>query len=233
MALTLKKMKICFVLSMLSFALIFSPLSCLGGLSAMSEKDMKASVAQAGFSEFSMSNDVARLFLDIHIESIATIGVFSAGKPTDWDLQLNAIEIGHADTDTPVTIDGLVFIADFDGPDLQRLVIGSNRVNGDISGIMNQYSGVYNNALTGGDGTAVYLPEGGTINGVVSGSDPDPGRTTFEFRSTPDPVFPDQEIDMGLFFVLTNEAGKVGFQIVSGYNEVTSAGLTSQWWDSP
>ncbi len=233
MVLTLNKIKIRFVLSMLLLTLFFLPGVCIGVLNPLSEKDMKASVAQAGFSEFSMSNDVARLFLDIHIESIATIGVFSAGKPTDWDLQINSIEIGNADTNTPLTIDGLVFIADFDGPDLQRLVIGSNRVNGDISGIMNQYSGVYNDALTGGDGNAVYLPEGGTIDGVISGTDPDPGRTTFEFRTTPDPVLPGQEIDMGLFFVLSNNDGNVGFQIVSGYNEVTTAGLTSQWWDSP
>ena len=206
----------CFVLAAAGLILALAPELCFGDLSRMSEEKMKDAHGQAGLTQFSMTGDTARLFLDIHMETYTTIGNFSTGKPSDWDIQFDNVSIGNSTTD-PVVIDGLVFIVDFDASsNLERVVIGSNRVSGDVSATMNQYSGVYNNLLTGGSDSPVNL-----LDGDVVGAPGD--ETTFHFDSGSN--------DMGMFLVLTNDAGKVGFQLVSGYNE--SSLVVGNWWDSP
>lgn len=218
--LTLRKMNFCFcfVFAFYITAMLFMPDGSYSELKKMSEASMKRTHGQAGLTEFSMNNNTARLFLDLHIETYTTIGSFSAGNPSDFDLQFDTVSIGNSATD-PLVIDGLVFMVDFDAAsNLERVVIGTNRISGDITATMNQYSGVYNDALTGGSGSPVYL-----LSGAAVGT---PGQTTFSFDSS--------VTDRGMFLVLTNDAGQVGFQLVSGYNENTVNTLTTgNWWDSP
>lgn len=190
-----------------------------GKLNRMNDNSMKETVGQAGFTDFSMVDNTARLFVDIHIETIGTIEKFYLGAPSDYDLQFDNIELGDAGSDTPLTIDGLVFIADFDtSKNLERLVIGSNMLNGAITANMNSYSGVYNENLIPGVTTGVAVEQDSLPVGT-----PDVP-TTFDFN------------DDGLFFVLSNTPGisgteTVGFRMVAGYDETTIG--TSNWWDYP
>ena len=60
-------------------------------LKSLNEAELKSSTAQAGFTEFTMSASTARLFLDIHIETHATInslssGWYNNGSGVGWDL---------------------------------------------------------------------------------------------------------------------------------------------------
>lgn len=188
------------------------PGQSMAELRQMNEAAMKEVHGQAGLTEFTMNDNTARLFLDLHIETYTTIDSFYAGDPTDYDLAFESISLGNSESD-PLVIDGLVFTVDFDAnSNLQRIVIGSNSVSGDISAVMNQYSGVYNDALTGGSGSEVELLTGGEVGTP-------PASTTFEFDSD------------GLFLVLTTDSDRVGFQLVSGYDETST--VASNWWDSP
>ena len=125
-----------------------------------------------------------------------------------------------------MTIDGLVFIADFDdtsaaNPVLERIVIGSNRLQGKLTADMASFSGMYNPALIGGAGTPVSQSRE-----AVS-----PSPVTFNFNSDAS-----RTSDMGLFFVLTMEGSKAGLQVVAGYDEATVKTLSpspDEWWDSP
>lgn len=196
-------------------------------LTAMSETQMKTATGQAGFTEFTMSNNTARLFLDIHMETYATItglssGGYEGGSGTGWDIRWNTITVGHS-VDDPLTIDGLVMIADFDdtsvaNPVLERIVIGSNRLQGLLSADMASYSGMYNDALVGGSGSPVTGLDRSNL-----------GQTTFTFDSDSS-----QTSDMGLFFILTMDGAKAGLQVVAGYDENTVTAMSpGEWWDSP
>lgn len=210
-------------------AILLFPRISTAELKSMSSEDMKTATAQAGFTEFSLNKDTARLFLDIHVETYATIDSFSGGYYNGgWDQKWNQVQIG-ASADNPLVVDGLVFIADFEEgslnsgstPVLERVVIGSNRLQGSISAILNSYTGIYSSALTGGGSPDAILSRENLAG--AGGTD----RTTFTFDSN-------ATGDKGLFFILNIDSSNVGFQVVAGYNEknipVTPSG---PWWDSP
>jgi hypothetical protein len=215
-----------FMFCVIALSLFASPGHC--ELKALSEEELKASTAQAGFTNFTLSNNTARLFLDIHIETYATITGLSAGYYDDgtnglgWDIQWNNVTLGTSSND-PLVIDGLVFMADFDDlsssdPTLERIVIGSNRLQGTLSADMASYSGMYNDALTSGGGSPVSALDRAAL-----------GATTFNFNSNGS-----QTSDMGLFFVLDLTGSTANFQVIAGYDESTLSTLTDgPWWDSP
>ncbi len=220
--------KYCFLLT-ICMSIVMLPQVSVGKLSKMNEDSMKETVGQVGYTDFSMNDNTARLFVDIHIETIGEIGTFSAGHPSNYDLDFDAIEIGDARRDIPLTIDGLVVTANFDDDNnLRRVVVGSNMLNGTITARMNKYTGVYNDKLITGNATGTAVEQ--DRMSVGNGSSP----TTFTFNSPIDSI---SENDMGMFFVLTNNpgvsgAGRVGFRMVAGYNE-TAISASSSWWDQP
>ncbi|VVS91740.1 hypothetical protein [Desulfoluna spongiiphila] len=209
---------------------------CLGAVPAFAKlkplapSEMKEATAQQGFTQFVMDNNTARMFLDIHIETYTTVNAFSAGYyekngTTGWDQQWSQVSIGNSTSDD-MDIDGLVFMADFDGTtnDLQRVVIGSNRLQGDLTATFNSYSGTYNNALVGGNWEAVDTSRELVTEPSVPG-DPTPS-TTFAFNSD---GYADK--DMGLYFIINMEGPQQGIQVVAGFDEQS---LTpGQWWDKP
>lgn len=199
-------------------------------LKPMDDSNLKSTTAQQGFTQFVMDNNTARMFLDIHVETYTEIGALSGGYyakggTTGWDQQWNTISLGSAAT--PLTIDGLVLMADFDNTNrLQRIVFGSNRLQGDLTATFNSYSGTYNTALLSGGtwGEPTIAP----LNRANL------GQTSFHFNSDGD-----QTKDMGLFFILNmndNTAipgSQQGLQVVAGFDEKTLKAGTTSWWDAP
>lgn len=201
-------------------------------LKPLSQGELKTATAQAGFTDFTLSNNTARLFLDIHIETNATIANFSAGNyNSGFDQQWNTITLGRPADPLAGTaaesleIDGLIFMADFNNlasptPVLERIVIGSNRLQGSITTTLASFSGMYNDALTGGLGSPVT---GYRRN--------DLGAVTFNFNSNAS-----ADSSMGLFFILNTSPTNFGIQVVAGYDEKTlstSPAFKDQWWNSP
>ncbi|VFQ45074.1 hypothetical protein MSL71_27310 [Desulfoluna butyratoxydans] len=199
-------------------------------LKPLAPSEMKETTAQQGFTQFVMDNNTARMFLDIHMETYTTVNAFSAGYyekngVTAWDQQWSEVSIGNSVNDD-MDIDGLMFMADFNGTtnELQRVVIGSNRLQGDLTATFNSYSGTYNTALTGGSWEAADLTRAPVTEPATPG-DPVPS-TTFAFNSD---GYADK--DMGLFFIINMEGPQQGVQVVAGFDEQS---LTpGQWWDKP
>ena len=204
-------------------------------LKPMCPQEMKETTAQQGFTQFVMDNNTARMFLDIHMETYTTMDAlsgayFQKGSATTpgWDQQWANVSLG-TDVNQTLSIDGLVFIADFDDttPDntLQRVVFGSNRLQGALTATFNSYSGCYNNTLLAGGATSgmTLLDRQSILNPVDPGQPP-----TFHFNSDGDP-----SKDMGLFFILNVDGPQKGLQVVAGFDEtVLTTGMTP-WWDSP
>jgi hypothetical protein len=144
-----------------------------------------------------------------------------------WDQKWNNVSIGNSVSES-MTIDGLVFIADFDdtasaNPVLERVVFGSNRLQGALTADMASFSGMYNDALTGGGGSPVSVSR--------AALNPNNGSITFNFNSNASATS-----DMGLFFVLTMEGARAGLQVVAGYDETalkTISPSPNEWWDAP
>jgi hypothetical protein len=185
----------------------------------MSEGELKETTAQAGFTSFSMSDNTAQIFLDIHIETYATIDSLSAGYYSrsgslGWDQKWNNITLGDKSSDSPLTIDGLIIIADFENVSsstdrtLQRVIIGSNRLQGSISADFASFSGAYTSAvLSDGSGENVYRKQLGMVT------------MNFDSRTT----------DTGLYFVLTKDGKNAGIQVVTDKSFLTK----TAWWDNP
>ena len=213
---------------MIVFGFIVFPSIASAQLKAMDENSLKSSIAQAGLTTFTMSNNTAQLFLDIHIETYTTINNFSAGyhllNPTDpakgWDNQWNTIKLGNSTSD-PLIIDGLMLVADFDSTNptkLQRVVFGSNYLNGTLSANMTSYTGCYNPGLIAGgtyDTTPVAVADRSNL-----------GPTSFNFASN-------ATQNMGLFFIMDMSGSKPSFQVVSGYDSKTLTTSNPVWWKSP
>jgi hypothetical protein len=198
------------------------PFTAFAELKAMSESDLKSSTGQAGFAEFSLTSNLARLFLDIHIETYGTIRSLNFGNDPAWDQQWDRIQLGNSDADS-LSIDGLVLMAEFNdtsspSPVLERIIFGSNRLQGSLKAEFNSFSGVYNDALLGNPAGAVYKNRE-----AIS-----PNPATFQFDSSAG--------NMGLFFILNlNSTTGPALEVVAGYNETTLPDRipTGKWWDSP
>lgn len=210
------------------FCFVFFPLFARAELRSMSEDQLKSATAQAGIAEFTLNNNTARIFLDIHMETLATIDTFSAGYyNVGWDQSWTSVSLGTDESDL-LTVDGLVFIADFDDlslsdPSLERVIVGSNRLQGSLSAMISSYSGIYSNAVYGGGSPNTALSRYDLSSGGTA-------QTTFEFNSDTSTTG-----DQGLFMVLNLNSSNVGIQVVAGYNENTipDTSTGTPWWDSP
>jgi len=215
-----------FVLSVLFLWTLVFAAPASAALKPMQETEMKNATAQQGFTQFVMGKDTARMFLDIHIETYTTIDAFSGGwykkkGSTGWDQKWSNVSIGNSVNET-MTIDGLVLIADFDKKNnLQRVVFGSNRLQGDLSADFTSYSGTYSDALVevnnGEDPTLAREPIAPAVNEV---------RPVFHFNSDGN-----SQTDMGLFFILDMTKQQQGLQVVAGFDEKSL--VSDPWWDSP
>lgn len=216
------------------FCFLLFPSSSHAELKSLSDTELKSSTAQAGFTDFSMTNSTARLFLDIHIDTFAEIdslssGWYNNGSGVGWDQKWDNIKVGNS-TEDSLTADGFVFIADFDDissarPVLNRIVIGSNRLQGSLTADMSSFSGIYNDSLIGGLGSPI------SVSRVALNKNKE--TTTFNFNSDGS-----QTSDMGLFFILNlgQDGATPGIQVVAGYDETPLHDPnfgTGSWWDSP
>lgn len=219
-----------FLLAFLSISFIFFTSAAQAELKALSQDELKTSTAQAGLTDFTINNTTARIFLDIHIETHATIENISAGSYIKdvgagsvfgWDQKWNTVELGTSAES--LSIDGLVFRADFNDlslpdPVLQRIVIGSNRLQGNIAANFASFSGVFNDALTS-DPLVAALAAGPDRRSL--------GNVTFNFNSN-------AGTDSGLFFILNTSGSNLGIQVVAGYNEHNiPTAPQGPWWNSP
>jgi len=204
-------------------AILISGLPSYAELRALSTDELKTSTAQAGFTDFTLNHNTARLFLDIHIETYGIIGGFSAGNYNSGsDQSWTGITLGQ-NIDNNLTIDGLVFIADFEegslgtSPVLERVIIGSNYLKGFISANISSFTGIYSSALTNGGSPDTVLNRANLSD------------IEFKFNSN-------EAKQEGLFFILNVDSSNPGIQIVAGYNEKNiPIGPTAgtPWWDSP
>lgn len=211
----------CFVV-LFFLCLIICPVNVFAELTALSKSEMKEVTGQQGMTDYSVEGNIARLFVDVHIETAGTIDSVKAGHYNGgWDNDFTGITIA-SDAD-PLKVDGLVFIADFDdinsqNRNLQTVVMGTNRIQGSVSATMNSYTGVYNDALTGGSGNPVYC------------SRTNLGNTTFNFDSNIS-----ETENMGFFMIYTFDGVNPGVKFVSGYDEnsIASSFSAGEWWDAP
>jgi hypothetical protein len=211
--------------------LFTSPSLSFAELRVMDDSQLKSATAQVGFTTFTLSNNTAQLFLDIHIETYTTIQNFSAGYydkgGLGWDLHWQNVSLGTSTSD-PLTIDGLLFVANFDdlsadNPKLQRIVFGSNRLQGKISADFLSYSGMYNPSLIGLTGDPVTVNDRTALQ-----LNPPSTSTTFNFDSNAT-----KDSNQGLFFILNMSGPKIGVQVVAGYDSKTLTSVSTPWWNSP
>lgn len=207
--------------------LMISTSSIYAQLQTMCESEMKDITAQSGLATFTMSNNTAQLFIDIHIETYATINTLAAGHYDNsvngegWDLHWNNICLGDS-MSSPLTADGFLFIANFDDINsnnrkLERIVFGFNRLQGTISADMQSFTGMYNSALVGGSESPVTATRSNL------------GQQTFSFNSNGS-----QSSDQGLFFILNMSGNRPNVQVVAGYDSKTLTAIApNQWWVSP
>jgi hypothetical protein len=193
-------------------------------LEELSREKMKQTTGQRALTNFSTNDTTTRMFFNTHIETFTEIesiklGYFERDNTPGWDQNWRNMSFGTQDTN--LTIDGLIIKADFDNlnsgePVLKRFIIGSNMLNGTISGDFDSFTGTYNPALEGGQ--AQYADEYVRQN---------LGNKTFTFNSS--------EQGQGFFLILSPEAAKQGIHAVLGFNEgnITDAFSADYWWDAP
>ncbi len=195
-------------------------------LKEIADTELKSVTGQAGFTDFSINGNTARIFVDIHMETYTEIDSMKIAYYDDgsngmgWDNDWTNVSIGSS-VDDPMKIDGLVFRAEFDDINsvdkkLNRIVFGSNRLQGHMVAMLNTFSGRYNKDLISGELTTSTYERDASL-----------GLKSFYFNSNNNP-----DENMGLFFILTLTGSRPGFQVVAGFDEttVTPAG---EWWNTP
>ncbi|MDY0131248.1 MAG: hypothetical protein RBR53_01135 [Desulforegulaceae bacterium] len=215
------KTKLFFLFILIVFFSIFVNFSF--ALEELSKEKMKTTTGQISFSDFTTTNTTTRIFLNTHIETFTEIesiklGYYAKEGANGWDQNWTNISIG---TNTAnLTIDGLIIKADFDdlnsaNPTLKRLIIGSNMLNGNISGNFNSFTGTFHPALEGGNSPPLEY------------SRENLGSKNFSFDSSSE--------RQGFFLILNPQAGNQGIHSVLGFSEgnIQNAFAPNHWWDQP
>jgi len=196
-------------------------------LEAMTKKELKTTTGQAGVADFSVSENTIRTFVNTHIATWTEIdsvklGYYDNGSGTPgWDQNWTNLSFGDSSND--FVIDGFIIKADFDNlsstnPNLKRLIIGTNRVNGTFTGTFNSFSGAYDPSLT------ADTSDDGNDKTIYSRQNL--GDKTFTFDSSVS--------NKGFFLILSPNAAHSGIQSVLGYTESSIDGkfALNEWWDS-
>ena len=197
-------------------------------LEAMSQKELKETTGQAAFADFTIIENTTRVFLDTHIETWTEVDSLKLGfhqreNTFGWDQDWANVSFGSQSND--LIIDGLIIKADFDNldspnPTLNRLIIGTNRINGTISGNFKSFTGAYNPALTAN-----------TNDDSSAGSSyirKNLAQMDFNFNSSNDD-------NQGFFLILSPVAAQNGIHAILGYSEgnIKTDFNPNGWWDSP
>jgi hypothetical protein len=199
-------------------------------LDELSKDEMKTTTGQRALTDFSITENTTRMFINTHIETYTEIesmklGYYERNSVSGWDQNWTNLKFGN-ETEN-LTMDGFILKADFNdlnssNPELKRLIIGTNRLNGTISGNFESFTGAYNPILTT-DTTDDTTP----VNIVTRQN---LGQKEFNFDST--------DSDKGFFLILSPDtANHSGIHSIMGYTEhnITEAftNNNSNWWDSP
>lgn len=113
-----------------------------------------------GATNIYIEENTVRVFLDMHTETYGEIDSVKAGHyekdgAAGWDIDWTALTLGEA-MDVPLITDGLVIRTEFDDIDandkkLNRIIIGSNNMNGRISGEFTTSTGAVHPEVVGDD----------------------------------------------------------------------------------
>jgi hypothetical protein len=220
------KIKLLNILIIFALFCIFTDTSF--SLEALSKEKMKTTTGQRALTNITTNDTTTRLFINTHIETFTEIeslklAYFDRNGTIGWDQNWNNLSFGTQDTN--LTIDGLVIKADFvnlesSEPVLKRFIIGSNMLNGSISGNFDSFTGTYNPKLldpNSTDSAQVHIRQ--SLN---SGN-----TTTFNFDSSSE--------NQGFFLILSPEAVHNGIHAVLGFSEGNAPNITdvSPWWNAP
>lgn len=209
--------------------LLALPASSSAELSEMSNAQM-AEIHGHGATSLYIEENTVRLFLDIHMETYGDIdsakaGYYEKNGQYNWDMNWNNLTLGEA-MDTPLVTDGLVFRFEFDDNDgatnnditatnkqLKRIFIGTNHMDGQISGKFTTTTG------------AVHP-------GVVNETSTDP---KVMIRSTDLDSYEALNITDSGFFIDINIDGtsnERGVKTIIGYPESDALNIISStnWW---
>lgn len=113
-----------------------------------------------GATNLYIEDDSVRLFLDVHMETYGEVdsakaAYYEKDGQEGWDMDWNNLTLGES-KDTPLVTDGLVFRVEFDdidAPDkkLKRFFIGTNNMDGEISGDFTTTTGAVHPDVAGED----------------------------------------------------------------------------------
>ena len=155
----------------LIFAVAAAAMICLAGggraeLVQMSNSEM-AKIRGHGATNLYIEENTVRLFLDIHMETYGEIDSAKAAYyPKEdqdgnlvynWDMNWTDLTLGES-KDIPLVTDGLIFRAEFNdisaaNKQLKRIIIGTNHMDGRISGTFTTTTGAVNPAVLNESGT--------------------------------------------------------------------------------
>jgi hypothetical protein len=207
------------------FFLFILSLNAIAQLNPLNQDELKECAGQSGLATFTMSNNTARIFLDVHIETFTLIDQLNLGYSSSvnkWCEKWDLVAIGTPDS--PLKIDGLLCDVSFDSNhNLQQIVIGSNYLNGLIGVTPLSFTGCINPKILipGGDPLDILptLPPAG-----VSYTPLPPAILTFISNSSR---------NEGLFFIFNMTGSVPTVQACVGYSEAILTSGPSSWWKAP
>ena len=178
-----------------------------------------------GATNLYIEDNTVRLFLDMHMETYGEIdsakaAYYEKNGSHNWDINWNNLTLGEG-MDTPLVTDGLVIRTEFDdisasNKKLIRIMIGSNHMNGRISGDFTTTTGAVNpNILSGASGTDPIVMN----------------------RSSELQAYDNMDIADSGFFIDINFDGNSeerGIKTIVGYSESQAMDFTfsgGNWWE--
>ncbi|MCF8025071.1 MAG: hypothetical protein K9K82_06245 [Desulfobacteraceae bacterium] len=159
----------------LILAVALAAMVCLAGggraeLVQMSNSEM-AKIRGHGATNLYIEENTVRLFLDIHMETYGEIdsakaAYYEKDGQYNWDMNWTDMILGESN-DVPLVTDGLVFRAEFDDinasdKQLKRIIIGTNNMDGQISGTFTTTTGAVNPEVVSQSGTEPIVMNRGT-----------------------------------------------------------------------
>ncbi|MCF8026458.1 MAG: hypothetical protein K9K82_13350 [Desulfobacteraceae bacterium] len=167
------------------FLALLIPGVCAAELSEMTNAEM-AQIRGTGPTNLYIEGDTVRLFLDIHMETFGEIDSAKAAyypkedssgtTVYNWDVNWTDVTIGQSMA-TPLVTDGLIFRTEFDdinasNKQLKRIIIGTNNMDGQISGTFTTTTGAVNPTVVGQTTTApIVMNRSGDLQGKTLNMD--------------------------------------------------------------
>lgn len=148
-------------LCMAAFFCLAAAASAPAEIRELTENELSDVYCQ-GATNIYIEENTVRVFLDMHMETYGEIDSVKAAHyekdgASGWDIDWTAMTLGEA-MDIPLITDGLVIRTEFDDIDsndkkLKRIIIGSNNMNGRISGEFTTSTGAVHPEVVGDTGT--------------------------------------------------------------------------------